>query len=106
MKSLESVEHKVPHLPELNHNDVFSVNQANAFVEMGIVDERPDILRSETYKEYQKQELSIETATGLVRSNFDRSRPKWNKIKNSDGVYEVPYRFTHEFPFNQLVKVS
>ena len=96
----------MPHISELRHNDLFTKTQADFFVDMGIMQERPNVLRSDTIREYERQELGLTKGSTLTRSNFDRSKSKFNLNKNEAGIYEIPYRFSKEFPYGDMVKVS
>ena len=47
----------------------------------------------------------IDPDSNLMRSNF-KAVDKWTQLKNSDGVYEVPYKFDYSFTYPDIIKVK
>ena len=47
----------------------------------------------------------IDPNSNLMRSNF-KAVDKWTQLKNTDGVYEVPYKFDYSFTYPDIIKVK
>lgn len=50
-----------------------------------------------------KLDDGIDPNSNLMRSNF-KAVDKWTQLKNTDGVYEVPYKFDYSFTYPDIIK--
>ena len=103
LRNSRIVEQKVPYTP-FQDIDIYTMSQAKTMEEAGITDDKPTVKKSDTYKQYLRQEMDIKPNSPLTRSNF-KLIDKWDRLQNTDGVYEIPYRFGKSFAYPELIRV-
>ena len=103
LRNSRIVEQKVPYTP-FQDIDIYTMSQAKKMEEAGVMDDKPTVKKSDSYKQYMKQEMNIKPGSPLTRSNF-KLIDIWNRLQNTDGVYEIPYKFGQSFAYPDLIRV-
>ena len=88
-------------VPEMNH--MWTPLQGSAIEQSGA--EVPGLVRKPDPNHRPKLDEGYDPNSNLMRSNF-KAVDKWTQLQNTDGVYEIPYKFDYSFTYPDVIKVS
>ena len=93
---------KVPY--QFDETEMWTPLQATALRQMNM-DVPGNRIRKPDPNHRPKLDDGIDPNSNLMRSNF-KAVDKWTQLKNTDGVYEVPYKFDYSFTYPDIIKVQ